>query len=631
MTYLSCIIFFLWISSSAFASIEFERIKFGFEGHFKRSRWVPLHVSVVSQDEATTFTGEIIVEVSDIFSGKQIQTYSTPLSLMPTDRQRRVLYIFHPGTSTKLNLKLTHQDGRIQTQREIVPELPKQAKDLFVLALTPNRDVLSRRDGKPIVRGHSGTEEGQTLVAYVEAQKFLPTHWKGYDTVELLVIRGVSLTERYISRKQQTAVLDWIQEGGTLIVSGGSDVQYLRGSFLEPLLPVNLGKLRTVAQLPASMHQFELEEDVLFNLIDFKPKEGSQILVGNRDNAYVVKRSFGSGQIICLAFDYNVSPFANLSGSEEFWSWLFETTGRSPRRLEARNNPHRRHHEKIHKLLTSMPSTHAPLIWFLSAFLSVYLLSFGGLTWWAGRHRRSGKRPYWMSGILLTMFFSCAILLLRHFLPSLILVHRFSILSVYPERERAYLQSYLGLIASAHSETSIQFNGGTVIKPLTPIATSPLHLVESKDYQLRQATLSPWRTSGYFAESFLDFSHPSFPLVERGDDDATEWIKHHLPDTLENAWLIDGEEYSYLGSIPTNTSAKIKKDFNSALVRPFPKELSGTRKQFAQILSSEVVLRYLMREEGAKLVGWLRKSFLPMELNHPVNAVDETFVILYLK
>ncbi|MFB3041171.1 MAG: hypothetical protein ACE1ZS_05095, partial [Candidatus Poribacteria bacterium] len=283
MTHLSCIVFFLWISSSAFASIEFELIKFGFEGHYKRGRWVPLHVSIVSQDEATTFTGEIIVEVSDIFSGKQIQTYSTPLSLMPTDRQRRVLYIFQPGTSTKLNLKLTHQDGRIQTQQEIVPELPKQAKDLFVLALTPNRDVLSRRDGKPIVRGHSGTEEGQTLVAYVEAQKFLPTHWKGYDTVELLVIRGVSLTERYISRKQQTAVLDWIQEGGTLIVSGGSDVQYLRGSFLEPLLPVNLGKLRTVAQLPASMHQFKFEGDVLFNLIDFKPKEGSQMLVGNRD------------------------------------------------------------------------------------------------------------------------------------------------------------------------------------------------------------------------------------------------------------------------------------------------------------------------------------------------------------
>jgi hypothetical protein len=55
------------------------------------------------------------------------------------------------------------------------------------------------------------------------------------------------------------------------------------------------------------------------------------------------------------------------------------------------------------------------------------------------------------------------------------------------------------------------------------------------------------------------------------------------------------------------------------------------------VLIGEVVLRYLAQEAVPKLVGWTQTSPLPMSMNHlrsesfqPVNAVDETLVILYL-
>ena len=92
-----------------------------------------------------------------------------------------------------------------------------------------------------------------------------PPHWKGYDSVDFFVIRGVSLDERRISKRQQQALLDWIERGGTLLVSGGADLRWLRGSFLEAFLPValnpdligvELGSLRRVTQLPESMQRF---------------------------------------------------------------------------------------------------------------------------------------------------------------------------------------------------------------------------------------------------------------------------------------------------------------------------------------------------------------------------------------
>ena len=73
-------------------------------------------------------------------------------------------------------------------------------------------------------------KKGHAFVAYTDF-KGLPVHWKGYDSVDFFVIRGVSLVERRISKRQQQALLDWIQRGGTLLVSGGTDLRQLRGSF----------------------------------------------------------------------------------------------------------------------------------------------------------------------------------------------------------------------------------------------------------------------------------------------------------------------------------------------------------------------------------------------------------------
>ncbi|MBI1927620.1 hypothetical protein HYR99_25680, partial [Candidatus Poribacteria bacterium] len=375
----------------------------------------------------------------------------------------------------------------------------------------------------------------------------------------------------------------------------------------------------------------------------------------------------GSGQIISLAFDYNAPPFSEPPGVEAFWEWLLKAEGQSPRHAEARYEAYRRHDEKLQTLLTNLSSRGAPLIRLLAIFLSVYILSLGGFIRWVGRNERKSKwgergsagaepshapsRAYWIGGSLITVLFSSAVIIPRHFVPSSVSVNRFSILSVYAERERAHLQTYLGIIASANSETSIQFKGGAFIKPLTPTATPPLQLVQGKDFQLRRAALDAWVTRTYFAESFIDFpSHlspgpsppaplpsraqrvPSFERGEggRGGEGGTKQIQHHLPDTLENAWLIDGGKYTYLGAIAPDTTVEIKAMPPPEGVLPFPQELSGTRRQFAQILMGESVLRYLIPEQTPKLVGWLRGSFLSMELNHPINAGDETFVILYL-
>ena len=134
-----------------------------------------------------------------------------------------------------LTVKLVDHTEQVRIAEELTPEILKPLTDLVILALTPSRDLLSRWNGKQI----DDKEKGHAFVAYTDF-KGLPVHWKGYDSVDFFVIRGVSLVERRVSKRQQQALLDWIQRGGTLLVSGGADLHWLRGSFLEAFLPVAL-------------------------------------------------------------------------------------------------------------------------------------------------------------------------------------------------------------------------------------------------------------------------------------------------------------------------------------------------------------------------------------------------------
>ena len=227
----NCYPVFILSVSSAFSAIEFESVELGFDKVYKRERWAPLQVVVTSHNE--DFNGEISVEVRNIFSGERIQTYATPLSLTRTDRQRRVIHVFLPGVSSQLSIKLVNQAEQTRISQELTPELPKSLTDLVILALTPSRDLLSRWDGKQI----GDKEKGHAFVAYTDFKE-LSTHWKGYDSVDFFVIRGVSLDERRISKRQQGALLDWIQRGGTLLVSGGADLRWLRGSFWRRFCPL---------------------------------------------------------------------------------------------------------------------------------------------------------------------------------------------------------------------------------------------------------------------------------------------------------------------------------------------------------------------------------------------------------
>lgn len=636
--------------SVAVGAVEVENVTFGFGDGYKIGTWAPLTITVRNQDEGTVFSGELVVEVRNFSSDVPIERYATPLHLIGTGTQQKNLYVYCPKNATQLIIRLvpivsSEAEGGRRAATELVEDIllptPLARKDYFILVLAPSGDKLKRFVDKKQLAVSGGA---QVHVKYLPNPMSLPRAWIGYSAVDVLVVRETRLTERRILKAQQTAMLDWIQRGGTLIISGGSSFNYLRGSFIEPFLPVELKGIGKTNTLPValleqlSLQSFDSDRNP-FEYIQFAPRAGCEVLVGTAEQIYVAKRSFGDGQILCLAFDYNALPFGvsekNMEKSEQriaetFWHGLLSKYGKSPRHFADRYALALQHEAEIHKHFLSEMPTRVPLIKLLAIVLPLYLLGFGGFLLYFGTSKQK-SRIYWVGGCLFVLISVSIIVLARNILPNNITAARLSILSVYPERQRAHLQSYVSLKAAASAETSIDFPRRSFVRHHRgePSRNRSFQktwtLIQGSSVQLRDLFVEPWRPTTYVTEEFVALR------------------EQELPSILENTWRVAGKEMTYLGNVARREESglEIPSTFDPSIAdlrlpvtprMPPDEELKGTRKTFAQILQRDYVLRYLATEGNLNpspyLIGWISQDFTGAIADGNIDTNDEILVIV---
>lgn len=644
MRTISTLIFVLFATSSAFCAVEIEDATFGFNNGYKAGKWVPLNITVRSQNQHTTFSGELTVETRSIYTDEPIFRYAIPLQLSKTDRKQNTFYIYCPKTTFKLFIQLDRSgeaDKQIETSisvphitHEITPPTSIASKDYLVLVLAPSGDKLQR-----IIDSEQLDDEGtQAHVKYLSNSRAMPTRWIGFDAVDLVIIREVSLSDKRVLKSQQSALLDWVQRGGTLILSGGSNFQYLKGSFIAPLLPIKLVREETINNIPTALQkQFGLNSEdnsstphviSMFKNIHFEPKQGCHTLLGTDEQIYIAKRDFGSGQIICFSFDYNAPPFSELKAGEVFWKWLLKTHGKSEKLYAERYAPFRQHEEKLHKQFLSKMPTQIPIIKLLSIVLPIYLLSFGGFllyTVQSGKSSQKRNRRYWIGSLIFVLVSVSAIGLTRIVFPNNITTEKFSILSIYPERKNAHLQSYVSLRTAARTHTSMPLAPNTFIRHLIKkTIAEPPQLSHGPTSQLRDISLEPWSPSTYVMEAFFPY------------DTSQNEIQ------LENAWHISGEKANYLGAITLGRNNPESSESQSRTIEKLPPydSLNELQMAYAKILQQEGLLQSLLKDVEVQnrkiLIGWTSQlnqvpPAIPiMSKDKNDSTIAETFVILYL-
>lgn len=644
----------LFCTSSTFCAIDIENVTFGYNDGYKQGKWVPLNILVRSQNELTAFSGELIVEVRNLLSDDPLYKYATPLQLSKTDRKQTKLNIYCPKTTIKLYIHLvrikangneseTIRSKPINTQ-EFLTSKPIENKDYFLLALTPNGDRLEKLiDKKQLNDGDTGIH-----VQYLPNTNAMPMKWIGYNTVDVFLIREVSLTERRVSKQQQTALLEWVQSGGTLVFSGGSNFRYLKGSFIEKLLPVELIGEETFTKVPSILktHFGINTEDktsgvnisdysvTKFKNIHFEPKAGCKTLLESDDRILIARRYFGKGQIICFSFDYNAPPFSELHEGEIFWRWFLKTYGKTPIFHSDKYALFRQHEDKLQKQFMSKMPTQVPFIKSLAIILPIYLLCLGGLHLFMGKRSISPQnrnRIFWIGGIIFVLVSITAITVGRAILPKIIQNDSLSIVSFYPEQNKAELQSFVSLRTTARINTSLKLAQDTFIRPLkTEENTNSPEFFQGSPFQLQEVLIEPWKPTTFVYKSIIPLN--------------LKWSQVQI----ENSWRIIGDQATYIGSATLGSRETWNTDSLSETVTKIPSNqgLNGIRKAFAHILQSEGLLQYLTysnshtpidrTQNRPVLIGWMSGlnkllSMYPLMSSQNIISNNETLVIMYLE
>ena len=565
-----------WLNS-AVAEIELASIQVGFDQIYKHDRWTAVQATIESRYES--FEGQLELRVQDTIADQANQTYIQPVVLQQVDRQQRTFLIWMPNRSVELRFQLRSHLGDVRLTHQLTPAIPKPLADLVVLVVSPtisyryyqtdqNWNVQKETDPEAGVK----SSERQVFVAHTTPSQ-LPRVWLGYDSVDLMILHNVRLTERYFPSSNQTAILDWICRGGTLMLEADDHypgITSQQTNFLTPWLPAAL----TPQPRPARTEQAEQ--------ISLHP--------------------LGNGQLGTLP------AYLQQMVSEDtttFWLTIFDQVSMSARHAEARYDPYRRHRERIYQQLKTLKPQHSPLIRHLFIFSLIYVVAM----WLVSRQQ---LQRYILLSLVVPIGFILVLILPNQ--PQRINLHHFSMATVYGRRQRLHLKSYLGIIGQKQVHASLQFPRPSAIRTTDFDAA----VVQTPTAISMPSTIDPWQVQILEVETFLDLNRHNFSALKQ---------------QVGVEWQIPGETPPKTGV--THTAPTSDQSYGRFQAQ-FPRSMEGQRKKYAEIMIRENLLRHLFKEQNQKTVGWatLPDKLVPLTLPDKVSVdmtSDNSLIIVYPK
>ncbi|MGG0645199.1 hypothetical protein ABE021_14845 [Sporosarcina gallistercoris] len=325
-------IIMLWPMTTSFAAPDLHvSVKTGLDQKTKEGKGAPIVFTV--ENKGTAFTGDLIVNTAEGQSGGLGQSIS--LAVGEGERQTVTMIVdsFQDpamyGYPVKKNIFFYENGWRSGeeikhsgTQLITSATLPEQT--LFIAGLADNIDRLSSFKDLNL-KGQEGT---QLLNLTKQDQPPLPAEKGGWDAVDIIAVDGFSIAD--LSQKQQEAVLEWVQAGGTLLIGGSQNVSAEAGNF-SSLLPLDMKESK---EFKPSLFNDKFKDSVPGFKAELLP-EGN-ILLQHEDTILAATRRVGSGMVLQTSFSIGSESFRTSTGVKAFWTDLLNKSGQE---LNQRTTP----------------------------------------------------------------------------------------------------------------------------------------------------------------------------------------------------------------------------------------------------------------------------------------------------
>jgi len=320
--------------AEATASVEIAGVRVGIAGRYKPGLWTPVEVTLQGGSRPVAGRVSLTVPDGDGMPSRVFAPSGQPQQVPAGEQVKVSLFARFGRVRSELAVEFRTAD-RLHARRSFAagdsPDFPPAilSGQELILAIgpkTPGGQHLLGTAVEAAIALLGQKAEEKAVVAPLTDCEQMPTQWYGYEGIDLVVL-STSDPEVYSSLGPSdpriTALDEWLRMGGRLVLCVGNEAETVLkpGAPLARFSPGKLEKmvwLRQAAALEtysgsrvpistAAGGRIELHVPLLADI------EGS-IDAGDPNWPLVVRRAYGFGQIVFVAFDLDRPPFSAWEG-----------------------------------------------------------------------------------------------------------------------------------------------------------------------------------------------------------------------------------------------------------------------------------------------------------------------------
>lgn len=269
-------------------------VTYGYDNTAKGGRYTPVSI-VLTNKGKNSFDGK--VQILSMESDYEIYRYEYPVAIGAEDTAENLVYIPLGNRADQLFLSLVDQEGQKVLEKRLKLNVSLDVSELFIGVLSDHPDKLWYLDGIGVNYSMLRTKTFQFT------QETFPEEEIGLDLVDVILITSYRI--RNLNERQTQVLMEWVKNGGVLILGTGKRVDDTIGRFAPELLDnsydapalmsVNMG-LEYAANGP-------LDANIEIPCVDV-PLHGGNVIFSDDQLPLLSAVSREKGMIAVAAYDF---------------------------------------------------------------------------------------------------------------------------------------------------------------------------------------------------------------------------------------------------------------------------------------------------------------------------------------
>lgn len=328
------------------------QVRAGFDGYSKRENVMPVHITLANSGPAVE--GYVRLVRGDNWSHREAIS-------LPTQSNKRVTLYTLVESPSLLRVELINEEGTILASQTLGTVRSLTANALLYGVVTNNPDSFDELEKATV----GGRPVGVAILSWAD----LPTELVGWSSLDVLILNDVDSNE--LTATQQGVLRQWVNLGGQLVVTGGSNWQKTTSVFTD-WLPVTPTGSESVSDLPALAEQFGEFRDSGPYVVTTSSLRAGALLLRQENLPLLAHRPQGMGRVYFLALDPNFAPLLDWDGAVKMWRLIGERSRVIPVWGYIPADSY-----SATQAASIIPSLQLPSIWFFSLFICTYVLLIG--------------------------------------------------------------------------------------------------------------------------------------------------------------------------------------------------------------------------------------------------------------